>query len=194
MTYRFFKSSFDRIVGFLMLILLSPLLIGIMLVLLIFGSGPVLFRQVRSGYQGRPFTIFKFATMLPDDGKRSPVNRITRIGRFLRFTSLDELPQLWNVAKGDMSLVGPRPLLLEYDDLMNAEHRRRAIMKPGITGWAQIHDDGHMPWVRKFDMDVEYVEKQSLFFDLMILVRTFGALFRPGRSSPQSFEPFRGYD
>jgi len=134
---------------------------------------PVLFRQTRIGLCEKPFTFFKFRTMtdardasgalLPDE------QRLTAFGRFLRATSLDELPQLWNVLRGDMSLVGPRPLLPQYVSRYNAHQRRRHEVKPGITGWAQINGRNAITWEEKFDLDVWYVDHQSLWLDLKIL-------------------------
>jgi len=141
---------------------------------------PVLFRQLRAGRGGRPFLLYKFRTMadttassgaLPPDSER-----LTRLGRFLRSTSLDELPQLWNVLKGEMSLVGPRPLHARYVDRYTPEQRRRLEVKPGLTGWAQIHGRNDLTWERKFELDVWYVENRGLALDLRILAATLGKL------------------
>lgn len=146
-----------------------------------FGS-PILFRQVRSGFCGRPFVLYKYRTMqntygadqklLPDSERMMP------FGNFLRMTSLDELPEFWNVIKGDMSLVGPRPLLMEYLTRYSAEQARRHEVKPGITGWAQINGRNSISWEDKFKYDVWYVDNASIKLDLKILLRTFKKVFR----------------
>ncbi len=149
---------------------------------------PVVFRQARPGFRGRPFTIYKFRTMTDardEQGRLLPdAQRLTGFGRFLRSTSLDELPELWNVLKGDMSLVGPRPLLLEYLDLYTPEQGRRHDMKPGITGWAQVNGRNSVSWDEKFRLDVWYVENQSIWLDLKILGMTvWKTLSRSGISA-----------
>ena len=145
--------------------------------------GPgVLFRQVRPGYQGRPFTIYKLRTLVhmsTDDGSiLSDFERITPIGRFLRATSIDELPQLWNVIRGDMSLVGPRPLLTKYLAYYDTEQRRRHDVKPGITGWAQVNRRSAMTWDERLALDVWYVDHRSFSLDMRILLRTVGRTLR----------------
>jgi lipopolysaccharide/colanic/teichoic acid biosynthesis glycosyltransferase len=162
--------------------ILVPLFLAIALVTRVTLGAPVIFRQPRPGHYGRPFTLLKFRTMtnarelagdlLPD------ANRITKLGRFLRSASLDELPELINVLRGDMSLVGPRPLLLEYLTLYTPEQARRHEVTPGITGWAQINGRNTIPWERKFELDVWYVDHQSVWLDLRILARTIPAIFR----------------
>lgn len=150
---------------------------------------PILFRQMRPGYRGEPFKLLKFRTMnaardargchLPD------AERLTPIGRLLRRHSLDELPQLWNVLRGDMSLVGPRPLLMEYMDRYTPEQTRRHDTKPGITGWAQVHGRNGLTWPEKFSLDLWYVDNWSLWLDSRILVRTlWQVLKREGISQP----------
>jgi lipopolysaccharide/colanic/teichoic acid biosynthesis glycosyltransferase len=181
------------------LLLLAPLaLVLAMLVRARFGS-PVLFRQERPGLHGKPFTILKFRTMtdecdesgnlLPDD------RRLTRFGRFLRASSMDELPELWNVLRGDMSLVGPRPLLMEYLPLYTTEQARRNEVRPGITGWAQVNGRNALNWEEKFKLDVWYVDNQSLWLDLKILFLTVKkVLVREGISGEghATMERFRG--
>ncbi len=139
---------------------------------------PVLFRQLRPGRGGVPFTLYKFRTMrdLRDsDGRPLPdSNRLTLLGRGLRSTSLDELPELWNVIRGDMSLVGPRPLLMEYLPLYSARQRRRHEVRPGLTGWAQVNGRNALSWEERFELDLWYVEHRSLLLDLRILLRTVG--------------------
>lgn len=143
---------------------------------------PILFRQQRPGFQGEPFDVIKFRTMLDardDDGNLlSDAERLTTLGKFLRRSSLDELPQLWNALRGDMSLVGPRPLLMEYLDLYTPEQMRRHNVKPGITGLAQINGRNNIPWEHKFDLDVWYVDHWSLWLDIRILFGTVRKVFR----------------
>ncbi|MER3479065.1 MAG: UDP-galactose phosphate transferase [Meiothermus sp.] len=157
----------------LALVLLSPLLLILAYLVRRNLGSPVLFRQTRPGLQGKPFVMYKFRTMsdardsegrlLPDD------QRLTRFGKFLRSTSLDELPELWNVIKGEMSLVGPRPLLMKYLELYTPEQARRHEVKPGITGWAQVNGRNALTWEEKFKLDVWYVDNWSLALDLRIL-------------------------
>ena len=170
------KRAFDLLVVAAMAVAWGPLLlITAMAVRLSLGS-PVLFRQRRPGLHGRPFELVKFRTMRPDrsagTAPESDADRLTEFGRFLRSTSLDELPELWNVIKGDMSLVGPRPLLMEYLPLYSAEQARRHEVRPGITGWAQVNGRNALSWEEKFAMDVWYVDHWSLRLDLVILWRT----------------------
>ncbi len=163
------------------LVVLSPLLLGIAAAVRLTTGSPVVFRQVRSGLHGASFTMRKFRTMsdardaagalLPD------AQRLTRLGRLLRSTSLDELPELFNVLTGDMSLVGPRPLLPEYLPLYSPEQARRHQVKPGITGWAQVNGRNAISWEEKFRLDVWYVEHQSLALDFKILFMTAAKIF-----------------
>lgn len=143
---------------------------------------PVLFRQTRPGRSGRPFEMYKFRTMrdaVGPDGRPLPdAERLTRVGRFLRATSLDELPELFNVLKGDMSLVGPRPLLMRYLDRYTPEQARRHAVKPGITGWAQVNGRNALSWDEKFALDVWYVDHWSVALDLAILAKTVAAVVR----------------
>lgn len=139
-------------------------------------GSPVIFRQIRPGLTGKPFYMFKFRTMLSlknEAGEYLPdADRMTKFGSFLRATSLDELPELWNVLKGEMSLVGPRPLLIEYLPLYNHEQMRRHEVKPGITGWAQVKGRNAISWEEKFKLDIWYINNQSFFLDLKILYHT----------------------
>lgn len=167
------KRIFDIVVSsFALLILAIPLLILVVLIRRRLGS-PVLFRQVRPGLGGRPFQMVKFRTMTDarsQDGELLPdAERLTVFGRFLRSTSLDELPELWNVLKGDMSLVGPRPLLMEYMSLYSPEQARRHDVRPGVTGWAQINGRNALSWEEKFSLDVWYADNHSFWLDLKIL-------------------------
>ncbi|MFT3873075.1 MAG: sugar transferase [Nocardioides sp.] len=144
-------------------------------------GSPILFRQARPGKDGRVFELVKFRTMLDIDEERGLVTdaqRLTRFGAALRSTSLDELPTLWNVLKGDMSLVGPRPLLVRYLDRYTPEQRRRHEVRPGITGLAQVGGRNAITWEEKFALDVEYVERRSLVLDLRIVAQTFGKVLR----------------
>ena len=170
------KRLLDVGVSALALLLLSPLIALVVLAIRLSLGAPVLFRQVRPGYQARPFTILKFRTMKEArgaDGELLPdAERLAGAGRLVRRLSLDELPQLWNVLRGDMSLVGPRPLLLEYLDRYSPEQARRHEVRPGITGWAQIHGRNAITWEQKFALDVWYVGHRSLWLDVRILAAT----------------------
>ncbi len=145
-------------------------------------GAPVLFRQTRPGLAGRPFQMIKFRTMrdaVGPDGQPLPdAERLTRFGKWLRSTSLDELPELWNVLKGEMSLVGPRPLLMEYLPLYSPEQARRHEVRPGLTGWAQVNGRNAISWERKFALDVWYVDHQSLWLDLRIILMTVQKIIR----------------
>jgi sugar transferase EpsL len=191
------KRAFDVVGSTLLLVLLSPVIGAVALVVRIRMGRPVLFRQVRPGRGGRPFTVLKFRTMteqrdangdlLPDDA------RLTGIGRLLRRTSLDELPELVNVLAGEMSLVGPRPLLMEYLPRYTPEQMRRHDVRPGITGWTQVNGRNALTWDDKFALDVWYVEHQSLRLDLDILGRTVRQVLTgrgvsaPGRATTEVF-------
>lgn len=162
--------------------LLGPVL-AFLYVLIRFRMGaPVFFKQTRPGLNGRPFNMIKFRTMrdaVDRAGNPLPDNeRLTKLGKFLRSSSLDELPELWNVLKGDMSLVGPRPLLMEYLPLYNERQNRRHEVRPGITGWAQVNGRNAISWEQKFELDVWYVENQSLWLDLKILFLTVWKVVR----------------
>ena len=171
------KSIFDKILVLFLIILFSPIYIVISLLIFFKMGSPILFRQKRPGYKEKIFGIYKFRTMtnekdefgnlLPDD------KRLVGIGKFIRSTSLDELPQLFNVLKGEMSFVGPRPLLEEYLPLYNEKQKRRHDVKPGITGWAQVNGRNAISWEQKFDYDVWYVDNQSFWLDMKILWLTF---------------------
>lgn len=182
------KRAFDILLSALgLLALVPPLLILVWLVRRKLGS-PVFFRQVRPGMHGKPFEMVKFRTMtseLGSDGQLLPdAARLTPFGRFLRATSLDELPELWNVLKGDMSLVGPRPLLMEYLSLYTPEQSRRHELRPGITGWAQVNGRNAISWEDKFQLDVWYVDHRSLWLDIKILWLTVKkVLLRDGISA-----------
>lgn len=173
------KRAVDVIVSALGLIATAPLLAAIALVILLTHGRPAFFRQVRPGRGGEAFELVKFRTMLPpSDTRRSDAERLTGIGRFLRSTSLDELPSLINVLRGDMSLVGPRPLLVEYLERYTPEQARRHEVRPGVTGLAQINGRNAISWEEKFRFDVHYVDHRSLLLDLVILAGTVKAVLR----------------
>lgn len=170
------KRAFDFVLAVVGLIILSPVLVWIAWKVRSRLGSPVIFRQRRPGLNGEPFDMIKFRTMLEaydEHGKPLPnEQRMTPFGKWLRATSLDELPELWNVLKGNMSLVGPRPLRMEYLPLYNAHQARRHELRPGITGWAQINGRNSLSWEQKFDLDVWYVDNQSFLLDLKILFLT----------------------
>lgn len=187
------KRFLDVLLSALLLAILSPLLAATALAVRL-GLGPgVLFRQERPGLGGRPFTLLKFRTMRPGPGPDAA--RLTRLGRFLRRASLDELPELWNVLRGDMSLVGPRPLLMRYLPLYTPRQARRMEVLPGITGWAQVNGRNALTWEERFELDIWYVEHRSLVLDLRILGRTaWTVLSGRGVSAPgqATMQEFRG--
>jgi undecaprenyl phosphate N,N'-diacetylbacillosamine 1-phosphate transferase len=170
------KPLGDFIVSLSLLIILSPIIVITAILLSVVNNGKVFFFQQRPGLNGKPFNIIKFKTMrdtLDKDGILLPdIFRLTRVGVVIRSLSLDELLQLVNVLKGEMSLVGPRPLLIKYLSIYNSDQSRRHNVKPGITGWAQVNGRNAISWVEKFKYDVEYVEKQSFLFDIRILWKT----------------------
>jgi lipopolysaccharide/colanic/teichoic acid biosynthesis glycosyltransferase len=176
------KRLIDFCFSLALLILLSPVLLVVAVGVWLDLGVPILFRQQRPGRNGRPFMLFKFRTMRgPNSGEFRPDDdaaRLTRFGRWLRATSLDELPELWNVLRGDMSLVGPRPLLMRYLPLYTPEQMRRHDVRPGLTGWAQVNGRNALSWDEKFKLDVWYVDHQSTALDLKILLRTAFAVFR----------------
>lgn len=170
------KRLFDFTAAlFGLLVLALPLLLVMLLVKRKLGS-PVFFRQIRPGMHGKPFQMVKFRTMTDERDAQgqllSDAVRLTPFGQFLRATSLDELPELWNVLKGDMSLVGPRPLLMEYLPLYSPEQARRHEARPGVTGWAQVNGRNAISWEEKFALDVWYVDNQSLWLDIKIIFLT----------------------
>ena len=170
------KRSIDVLVSAMALVVLAPVMAATAVTVRLALGSPVLFRQVRTGLHGRPFELVKFRTMLPHHDRSGrllgEVERLTRFGRFLRSTSLDELPQLWNVLKGDMSLVGPRPLLMEYLDHYTPEQARRHEVRPGLTGWAAIKGRNALSWPDKLALDTWYVDNRSFWLDVRILVST----------------------
>lgn len=193
------KRLLDLLGATLGLIVLSPLLLALALLVWIAHGRPVLFRQRRPGYRGRPFTLLKFRSMNdargPDGALLPDSERLTRLGRFLRATSLDELPELLNVLRGEMSLVGPRPLLMQYLERYTPEQMRRHDVLPGITGWAQVNGRNALTWEDKFRLDVWYVDHWSFWLDIRILLLTvWKVLKREGISQPgqATAEEFRG--
>jgi sugar transferase EpsL len=174
------KRLLDVVVSLFLLLFLSlPMLLIALMVLLVDGS-PILFRQQRPGYRGAPFTLIKFRTMrLTAAGDAATDSqRLTRLGRLLRGLSLDELPQLWNVLKGEMSLIGPRPLLMQYLERYTPEQARRHEVRPGITGWAQVNGRNALNWPERLAMDVWYVDNWSLGLDARIMARTVALVLR----------------
>jgi lipopolysaccharide/colanic/teichoic acid biosynthesis glycosyltransferase len=183
------KRLFDLFFAALGVVILSPVLLLIALLVRIYHGSPVLFTQQRPGFKGRPFFIYKFRTMTDArdaEGRLLPdAQRLTRLGRLLRATSLDELPELFNVLRGEMSLVGPRPLLMQYLDRYTPEQARRHEVLPGITGWAQVNGRNALSWEDKFRLDVWYVDHWSLWLDVKILLLTlWKVLKREGISQP----------
>ena len=170
------KRVFDLFLVLLSLPLILPIYLLLMLLVLAKFNSPILFKQSRSGLKGKIFNIYKFRSMTNESDKEgvllSDDLRLTKFGKLLRSTSLDELPSLWNVLKGEMSLVGPRPLLVEYLPLYSSKQARRHEVKPGITGWAQVNGRNAISWDEKFDLDVWYVDNQSTLLDIKILYMT----------------------
>ena len=178
---RAIKRLLDVFVAGTVLVLLSPVIAVVALLVRLKLGSPVMFKQQRPGLRGEPFTLVKFRTMLdardPDGKPRPDEERLTRFGRWLRSSSVDELPELWNVLKGEMSLVGPRPLLMHYLPLYSPEEARRHDVRPGITGWAQINGRNAISWEEKFALDVWYVDNWSLAFDAKILLASVVSVF-----------------
>jgi undecaprenyl phosphate N,N'-diacetylbacillosamine 1-phosphate transferase len=195
----FFKRFFDIIFSFLALIVLSPLLLIIALLVRIKLGSPIIFKQERPGLNEKIFTLYKYRTMTDkkdEDGNLFPDSeRLTTFGKWLRSTSLDELPELWNILKGEMSFVGPRPLLMEYLPRYSNEQRRRHEVRPGLTGLAQVNGRNAISWEEKFSLDIEYVHSHSFFKDTKIILQSINeVLFRKGISSSNSvtMEEFLG--
>lgn len=192
------KRTLDTVAAALLLLLLSPV-IGATALLVKYKLGsPVLFKQERPGLKGKPFYLYKFRTLSDERDERGVLLpdglRMPPFGRLLRKSSLDELPQLWNVLKGEMSFVGPRPLLMEYLTLYTEEQARRHLVRPGITGWAQINGRNDVPWEERFDRDVWYVDNRSFWLDLKIMaltvkkVWTGAGVSRTGHASMPAFK------
>lgn len=188
------SRSPSSVVAFLLLLLTSPIIAVVSIAVRLTMGSPVLFRQQRSGKDGNPFEMIKFRTMRPPSYPDEPDEaRLGRLGAFLRKLSLDELPTLWNVFRGDLGFVGPRPLLPEYDALYTPEQRRRLEVRPGLTGWAQIKGRNSLAWEEKFALDVWYVDHRSLWLDLRIVLLTIPSVLRsnavshPGHATMPKF-------
>jgi sugar transferase EpsL len=193
------KRLMDLMLTIPAVLVLSPLLLLTALLVRVRLGTPVLFAQQRPGLYGRPFEIFKFRTMTDARGASGELlpdaDRLTRFGRFLRGTSLDELPELFNVLKGDMSLVGPRPLLMQYLTRYTPEQARRHTVKPGITGWAQVNGRNALTWEEKFKLDVWYVDNQSFWLDVKIIIMTIWKILKREGINQQgqaTMEEFKG--
>jgi lipopolysaccharide/colanic/teichoic acid biosynthesis glycosyltransferase len=192
------KRLFEILVAALALLLFSPLLGLLALLVRIKLGSPIFFRQQRPGLHGRPFTLIKFRTMTDKrdaQGSLLPdAERLTKFGQFLRASSLDELPELWNVLKGEMSLVGPRPLLMQYLPLYTPEQMRRHGVRPGITGWAQVNGRNALTWEEKFALDVWYVDNHTFWLDMKIIFFTLWKIVKrddinqPGQATMKPFE------
>lgn len=192
-----FKRIFDILAAGLALILFSPVLLLVAVLVRIHLGIPVIFGQVRPGLKGIPFRIYKFRTMTDDraaDGSLlSDTERLTRLGLFLRATSLDELPELFNILRGEMSLVGPRPLLMDYLERYSPEQMRRHDVLPGLTGWAQVNGRNALTWEEKFALDIWYVDNWSFWLDIKIILMTVSKVLRregisqPGRATMDEF-------
>ena len=199
---RFGKRGLDLVLSALGLTLLSPLLAVVAIMVRWKLGAPILFRQQRPGRGGRAFALFKFRTMLESHDAQGRVlpdaERLTPFGRFLRSASLDELPELWNVLRGEMSLVGPRPLLMQYLDRYSPEQARRHEVRPGITGWAQVNGRNALTWEQKFAYDVWYVDHVSLLLDVKIIALTILKIIKregisqPGQATAEEFMGSRG--
>lgn len=179
---KYFKRILDFILSIFALFILSPVLLVLALLIRLKLGSPVLFKQKRPGKYEKIFTLYKFRTMTDEkaeNGELLPDNvRLTRFGRFLRSSSLDELPELLNIIKGNMSIVGPRPLLVQYLQLYNTEQKRRHLVRPGLTGWAQINGRNAINWEEKFKLDIWYVDNMKLFLDIKIICQTVIKVFK----------------
>lgn len=188
--YKSIKIVLDKIFALVLAIILAPVFMLIILIL-VFTGNDVFFSQIRIGFLGRSFVLYKFKTMHDAKGVSDSL-RITRFGHFLRKTSLDELPQLWNILKGEMSFIGPRPLLVEYLPLYSDHHQKRHWVIPGITGLAQINGRNNLSWTEKFDLDVDYQENINFWTDLKVSIKTIINLFE-GSKGTHIVEKFSGY-
>ena len=189
---KYFKRFFDLLVATILFVFFIPVMFFIALGIRILLGKPILFIQKRPGKNERIFKIYKFRSMKLHSNNSNILNdemRLTPFGRFLRKTSLDELPELWNVIKGEMSLVGPRPLLVEYLGRYSSEQKKRHKVRPGLTGLAQVNGRNHLTWKYKFKLDVKYVEEISFFNDLKILLKTFIIIFQPKKVNSREGQP-----
>lgn len=200
--YKYIKRGLDFTVAFAALLILSPLMLIVSILIKLNRDGPVLFKQERPGRGGKIFTVYKFRTMsvrtCDENGRElSDFERMSKIGSFLRKTSVDELPQFINILKGDMSFIGPRPLLTEYLELYTPEQMRRHEVRPGISGWAQVNGRNTITWEEKFRYDVEYVDNLSFRMDMNIFIKTIlNVLKQDGINSDEAntMEKFQGTD
>ena len=193
------KRVIDFLLALLALFLICPLIIVVGILVYVSLGSPVLFRQVRPGVNGKPFTIYKFRTMIQSHGENGLIlpdsERMTILGRVLRKTSIDELPELFNVLKGDISILGPRPLLMRYLDRYTTEQARRHQVKPGLTGWAQVNGRNAISWEEKFKLDVWYVDNWSVWLDVKIIALTVlnvlkhKGINQPGQATMEEFNP-----
>ncbi|MBX9585870.1 MAG: sugar transferase [Gammaproteobacteria bacterium] len=197
--YPLFKRIIDIVISLLAIVFLAPVFVILYILISFYLGQPVIFKQLRPGYKGKPFALYKFRSMInmsnEEGGLKSDEQRITPLGKWLRSWSLDEWPQLVNVLKGDLSLVGPRPLLMEYLGLYNSEQARRHNVRPGITGLAQVKGRNSLSWNEKFHWDIEYVDHCSFILDLKILFWTIQSVFnRRGihQDGHVTMPPFRG--
>lgn len=195
------KRAVDFVIVLTLLIVLVPVMLVVAFAVRLLLGAPVFYSQMRPGLNRELFRMYKFRTMTGQRDERGELlpdaERLSRFGRFLRASSLDELPALWNVLKGDMSLVGPRPLLIEYLPLYSDEQNRRHNIRPGVTGWAQVNGRNRLSWQKKFEMDVWYVDNQSFFLDIKILCLTLVRVFQRRDITQEghaTMEKFRGND
>lgn len=200
----FIKRVFDLLICSICLVVFFIPMVLIIALMLLSQGRPVFFKQLRPGMNEKPFELIKFRTMAQDPNQYYAKNiqisdeeRLTKIGRVLRSTSLDELPSLINVLRGEMSLVGPRPLLMHYLKIYSREHSKRHLLKPGITGWAQVNGRNAISWTQKLELDVWYVKNQSFLLDLKILILTIIKVLKKdgiGSNGESTGEEFRGYN
>lgn len=195
----FFKPLMDRVAALLLLIILSPFILLTAILIFIFMGSPVFFTQKRPGFKGKIFTIYKLRTMTnaqdTNGNLLSDDKRLKGLGKWIRSLSLDELPQLWNVLKGDMSFIGPRPLLVEYLELYTLQQAKRHNVKPGITGLAQVNGRNAISWEEKFRYDIDYVENISFWLDMKIVIQTIVKIVRKegiSQNGSVTMEKFRG--
>jgi lipopolysaccharide/colanic/teichoic acid biosynthesis glycosyltransferase len=195
----FVKRVFDLMVAVVGILATTPLMATIAVLIRSRMGKPIFFRQVRPGYKAKPFVIYKFRTMIESEEHgnilKTDAKRLTDLGRFLRSTSLDELPELFNVVKGEMSLVGPRPLLMQYLKRYTAQQSRRHEVKPGVTGWAQVNGRNAISWEDKFRFDLWYVDHWSLWLDIKIMLKTLAKVIKRegiGEKGQETMSEFMG--
>lgn len=187
------KRCIDFVGSFVLLLLLLPIIVLLSILIVVFDGWPIVFTQTRPGLHGELFKLYKFRSM--KKGEAADEDRLTAFGKLLRKTSLDELPQLWNVLRGDMSIVGPRPLLEQYLPLYSKRQTRRHQVRPGITGWSQVNGRNTPSWEERLERDVWYVENQSLVLDCRIILKTIGKVIAGSGTSADgqaTVEPFKG--